>query len=75
LLSRVERHQQQLLAKASAANRASSLPAEFGSQIRNYVFDPYQLVRDLRSDYQTRDLNGILNGDLDAMLRATLVTS
>ena len=72
LLGRVERQQQQKLTSAAAAQRAAQLPAEFGSQIRNYVFDPYQLVRDLRSDYQTRDLGAILNGDLDALLRSAL---
>jgi peptide chain release factor 2 len=72
LLARVERHQQRARAASVSASRAASLPAEFGSQIRNYVFDPYQLVRDLRSGYQTRSLERILNGDLDDLLRAAL---
>ena len=72
LLARLERHQVQALERQASSDRAARLPAEFGSQIRNYVFDPYQLVRDLRSGYQTHDLQGILNGDLDEMLRAGL---
>ena len=72
LQARVLRHQQQQLALAASTSRSSRLPAEFGSQIRNYVYDPYQLVRDLRSGYQTHDLASILNGSLDAMLLAAL---
>jgi peptide chain release factor 2 len=37
----------------------------FGSQIRNYVLYPYQLVKDVRTGIETGDVNGVLDGDLD----------
>jgi peptide chain release factor 2 len=72
LQERVRRHFFEQAAEATATARASRLPAEFSSQIRNYVFDPYQLVKDLRSGYQTHNLQGILDGNLDDLLRSAL---
>jgi len=40
----------------------------FGSQIRNYVLYPYQLVKDLRTGIETGDVNGVLDGDIDAFV-------
>ena len=41
---------------------------EFGSQIRNYVLEPYKLVKDLRSNYESNDPNKILDGDILELL-------
>lgn len=46
--------------------------AEFGSQIRNYVLHPYNLVKDLRSGVETSNVLAVLDGDLDAFLEAYL---
>ena len=45
---------------------------EFGSQIRNYVMHPYKQVKDLRTRYETSDIDGVLDGDLDALINAYL---
>jgi peptide chain release factor 2 len=44
----------------------------FGSQIRSYVLQPYQLVKDLRTGYEAGDPERILNGDLDGLIEAYL---
>ena len=38
---------------------------EWGSQIRSYVFCPYKLVKDNRTNYETSNLDDVMNGDLD----------
>jgi peptide chain release factor 2 len=45
----------------------------FGSQIRNYVMQPYQLVKDLRTKEQTGDINRVLDGDIDQFIKAYLM--
>jgi peptide chain release factor 2 len=44
----------------------------FGSQIRSYVLQPYQLVKDLRTDHETGNFDGVLDGDLDPFMEAYL---
>jgi len=46
---------------------------EWGSQIRNYVLHPYKLVKDLRTDYETSNAQGVLDGDLDEFLKSYLM--
>ena len=45
----------------------------FGSQIRNYVLQPYQLVKDLRTKEQSGDVNRVLDGDIDQFIKAYLM--
>jgi peptide chain release factor 2 len=46
---------------------------EWGSQIRNYVFHPYKLVKDLRTGVETSDVQAVMDGDLDVFIKAYLM--
>ncbi|MBE6908033.1 MAG: peptide chain release factor 2 [Ruminococcaceae bacterium] len=48
------------------------LKIEWGSQIRSYVFMPYQLVKDLRTDFETGNIQAVMDGDLDGFINAYL---
>ena len=46
---------------------------EWGSQIRNYVMHPYKLVKDVRTAEETGNVDAVMDGDLDAFLKAYLM--
>lgn len=52
---------------------ANKMKIEWGSQIRNYVMHPYQLVKDVRTGFETSDVQSVMNGDLDEFLKAFLM--
>ncbi|NBQ21027.1 MAG: peptide chain release factor 2 [Synechococcaceae bacterium WB6_3B_236] len=52
--------------------RGDMVEAAWGNQIRNYVFHPYQMVKDLRTAEETTDVQGVMNGDLDPFIQALL---
>jgi len=49
------------------------LKIEWGSQIRNYVLHPYKMMKDLRTNYETSDVQSILDGDLNACIKEFLM--
>ncbi len=52
--------------------RGDMVEAAWGNQIRNYVFHPYQMVKDLRTGVETTQVDDVMNGDLDSFIEAYL---
>ncbi len=67
-------YQLELDKRNAAINAAheSKGDAGWGNQIRSYVLQPYQMVKDLRTGFETSDTQGVLDGDLDGFMAATL---
>lgn len=59
-------------AKEIAEIRGDMVEASWGNQIRNYVFHPYQMVKDLRSNVETTAVNDVMDGELDSFIQAYL---
>ena len=52
---------------------AGKMKIEWGSQIRNYVMQPYKLVKDVRTGTETSDVDAVMNGEIDKFLKAYLM--
>jgi peptide chain release factor 2 len=58
---------------ARADIEANKMKNEWGSQIRNYVLHPYKLIKDVRTAHETGNVDAVLNGNIDAFLKAFLM--
>jgi peptide chain release factor 2 len=75
LRSRLAQLQLEQHAENLADVKGPNQSAEFGSQIRNYVLHPYKQVKDLRSGYESSDVEKVLDGNLDPLIDAWLETA
>jgi peptide chain release factor 2 len=73
LKSRLYEQEIQARNEKRAEIEAGKKKIEWGSQIRNYVLHPYQLVKDVRTGLETSDTEGVLNGEIDNFLKAFLM--
>jgi peptide chain release factor 2 len=63
---------QEQRAQEIAQIRGDMVEAAWGNQIRNYVFHPYQMVKDLRTNLETTAVTDVMNGELDLFIQAYL---
>ncbi|CAN5131335.1 peptide chain release factor 2 [soil metagenome] len=72
LRARLYERELQIREAAAQALEDQKTDIGWGHQIRSYVLQPYQMVKDLRTDVETSDTQGVLDGDLDAFMGASL---
>jgi peptide chain release factor 2 len=54
-------------------SNSSKKKIEWGSQIRSYVFHPYKMIKDHRTDYEVGNVNPVMDGELDGFIKAYLM--
>src|SRR5215211_1385208 len=72
LRARLYQRELKIREEKAAAEQAAKTDIGWGHQIRSYVLQPYQMVKDLRTGVQTSNTAGVLDGDLDQFMAATL---
>jgi peptide chain release factor 2 len=72
LRSRLFQHQQEQAARKREELRGDVMPAEFGSQIRNYVMQPYTLAKDVRTGVEVGNVQSVLDGEIEPFIEGWL---
>lgn len=72
LKSRLYEHYKQLQDEELSRNAQEKKDISWGNQIRSYVFQPYTMVKDLRTRYETGNIQAVMDGDLDGLIEAYL---
>ncbi len=72
LKARLYQHYKEIEDEKRAELDSEKKKIEWGSQIRNYVFHPYQMVKDLRTSVETSNIQNVMDGDLDGFIHAYL---
>ena len=72
LRSRLYKHYKEIKDKEKQAVENQKTEIGWGNQIRSYVFHPYQMVKDHRTDHETGNLNAVMEGEVDEFIYAYL---
>ena len=75
LRARLMQREMKRRAEEQAKLKGQHISAEWGNQIRSYVLHPYKLVKDHRTGHESTDPIAVLNGDLDPLLDAYLLST
>lgn len=75
LKARLYERERALMDEKMEQIKGSRMKIDFGSQIRSYVMQPYQMVKDLRTGHETSSVDAVLDGDIDQFIEAYLMQS
>ena len=75
LMARLAEREMQQRAEVMSKLKGEHISPEWGNQIRSYVLHPYRMVKDHRTEYETSDMEAVLDGDIDPLIEAYLTST